>query len=125
MSDISTIEIGKIMLIKPIEKSEHAREIYEMIIRPTFNVVEEIEREYDNGGLSFVALLEESTLSFHYYPEFMSATVMVSTCDRNNAIDKFRDIIAKLMMIYEIHYKIFEIKSSGLYEYNQGSDIVY
>jgi len=108
-----SVETMLILTVKGVIMTERAEEIFSTI-RSMFNVVKELEKKYDNGGISYVGLIEESTMAMHYYPEYGLMTVIVSTCgDREETISRFRHVITDLVYSYGISYKIMEIDVSG------------
>ena len=120
------IETTLLLQVKGIQSQEEAKEIFDMLIRPKFNVVEHMYKEYYNGGLSHICLLEESTLAMHYYPEYMTMTVIASSCgNESEVIKKFSSIIAELMYPYEVTYQITQFTPVGLQSINTESDILY
>lgn len=107
------VEIMLILTVKGVITTERAEEIYSTI-KPMFNVVEEFRKEYSNGGLSYIGLIEESTIAMHYYPEYGLMTIIVSTCgDEGETLSKFRQIIVDLMHLYSISYRILAVDVSG------------
>lgn len=107
------VEIMLILTVKGVITTERAEEIYSTI-KPMFNVVEEFRKEYSNGGLSYIGLIEESTMAMHYYPEYGLMTIIVSTCgDEEETMSRFRNIIVELLHTYDINYKILSVGVSG------------
>jgi len=124
--NLNVIETTLLLQLKGIENSEEAESVFDMLIRPKFNVVEHIYKEYENGGLSHVCLLEESTLAMHYYPEYMIMTVIISSCENEGEVfEKFRSIIAEVMYLYETTYQIMQFTPVGLQAIDSKYDILY
>lgn len=91
--------------IKGVEDSE-VEIIYETAVKP-FNVVQEFSYFFEPYGLTKVAILSESHLIIHTYPEIKQVSLDIYSCSLES-IEKFRQIIEELSRFYKTDYQVIE-----------------
>ncbi len=86
------------------------REVFESVIRDlNLNVLGEIAwHQFDHpGGISGLALLSESHLSCHTYPEFRAATFNLYCC-RNRAAWRWETALKEMLGATEVRVRVFQ-----------------
>jgi|SRR5215217_328287 len=89
---------------------ERLRAVFARVIRDLeLNVLGEIAwHQFDQpGGISGLALLSESHLSCHTYPEFRAATFNLYCC-RNHASWTWEATLKEMLGATEVHVRVFE-----------------
>ena len=86
------------------------RAVFDRVIRDLdLNVLGEIAwHQFDHpGGISGLALLSESHLTCHTYPEFRAATFNLYCC-RNRASWPWESTLREMLGATEVHVRMFE-----------------
>ena len=89
---------------------DRLREIFERVISDLdLNVLGEIQwRQFDHpGGVSGLALLSESHLTCHTYPEFRAATFNLYCC-RERASWTWEKTLKEMLGATEVKVRVFE-----------------
>ena len=89
---------------------EHLRAVFDRVIRDlNLNVLGEIAwHQFDHpGGISGLALLSESHLTCHTYPEFRAATFNLYCC-RNRASWTWKTTLKEMLGATEVQVRVFE-----------------
>jgi len=89
---------------------DHLRAVFERVIRDLdLNVLGEIAwYKFDHpGGVSGLALLSESHLACHTYPEFGAATFNLYCC-RNTASWTWETTLKEMLGATEVNVRVFE-----------------
>jgi S-adenosylmethionine decarboxylase len=89
---------------------DRLRAVFDRIIRDLdLNVLGEIAwRQFDHpGGISGLALLSESHLTCHTYPEFRAATFNLYCC-RNRASWTWETTLKEMLGATEVKVRVFE-----------------
>ena len=90
--------------------SERLRAVFSRVIKDLdLHVVGEIAWATfpHPGGVSGLALLSESHLACHTYPEFRAATFNLYCC-RNRAAWPWEKMLAEMLGATEVHVRVFE-----------------
>jgi len=89
---------------------DRLREVFESVIHDlNLNVLGEIAwHQFDHpGGVSGLAMLSESHLSCHTYPEFRAATFNLYCC-RNRAAWPWEIALKEMLGATEVHVRVFQ-----------------
>ena len=89
---------------------DRVREVFERVIRDLgLNVLGEIAwHQFDQpNGISGLALLSESHLTCHTYPEFRAATFNLYCC-RNRDSWSWETILKEMLGATEVNVRVFE-----------------
>jgi S-adenosylmethionine decarboxylase len=89
---------------------DRLRAVFDRVIRDLdLNVLGEIAwHQFDDpGGVSGLALLSESHLTCHTYPEFRAATFNLYCC-RNRASWTWETTLKEMLGATEVHVRMFE-----------------
>jgi S-adenosylmethionine decarboxylase len=89
---------------------DRLREVFQRVIHDlNLNVLGEIAwHQFDHpGGVSGLAMLSESHLSCHTYPEFRAATFNLYCC-RNRAAWPWETALKEMLGATEVHVRVFQ-----------------
>ena len=96
-----------------ISSDDEGLELYE-IVKQYANVITTQEHKFQPQGLTKVAILSESHLALHTYPEASVATITFSTCSEDGATLTQQLIEQMKELGYTFSYKVLQRGRHGI-----------
>lgn len=115
-----------LLVIKEVLTKEESIAIYENIVKPKVDIINEFTLETGIENFYAVAFGKSSCAYFIYDPNKMIVNVIfVFHNTEKVSYKEFQDIVRELMMVYELNWHTIQMSKDGIHDIDVQSDIIY